>query len=81
MSQATPTLSSQDSAPAATPTGTVAAALVSKSLLGSAKERLKDLMASIPSDGTLEESDIELWGKQFVGLLVCLQFLFLHHKA
>src|SRR6202021_1818602 len=69
MSQTTPTLSSQGSASAVLLTP--AAALVSNSLLDSAKGRIKDLMAAIPDSGTPEESDIEDWGKRFHKLMVC----------
>jgi hypothetical protein len=39
-------------------------------LLASAKERIKDLMACLPDGGVAEEADVETWGKRFAGLLV-----------
>jgi hypothetical protein len=71
MSQSSTTLPSQ--APvstAATLAATPAAALVSRTLLTSAKERMKELMACIPEGGVEELSDVVDWGKRFADLLV-----------
>jgi hypothetical protein len=71
MSQSSTTLPSQ--APvstAATLAATPAAALVSRTLLASATERIKDLMACLPDGSVAEEADVETWGKRFAGLLV-----------
>jgi hypothetical protein len=74
MSQPSITSPSQASASTAAALAvTPAAALVSKTLLTSAKDRMKDLMTRLPDSGVARESDVEAWGRSFVDLLVCLR--------